>query len=108
MTRLALVVDFPGPPPAITVGGTVLGGTVREIGEGYTKEQKLLDGLSKRERQVLEGIAAGHSVARIASTIGISRKTINSYRYRIFDHLGVANDVQATLFFLNATTGATP
>lgn len=89
-------------PASIAIGTQVLGGTVVEIGAVITASQRLVAGLSQRERQVMEGIAAGHCVSRIATELGISRKTVNSYRYRIHEQLEVGNDVQAVLLFINS------
>ena len=38
----------------------------------------------------------GHKVTDISERLSLSPKTINSYRYRIFEKLDVANDVGLT------------
>jgi two-component system response regulator NreC len=47
--------------------------------------------LSRRERDVLNRIAAGFSSSDIASRLSLSPKTIDTYRSRIMVKLGVSN-----------------
>jgi DNA-binding CsgD family transcriptional regulator len=53
------------------------------------------DGLSRREREVLTLIAAGHSDAKIAVELSISRKTVGHHVSAILTKLGVENRTQA-------------
>lgn len=46
------------------------------------------DELSRRELQVLRGLAYGRTNRQIAENLGISVKTIDSYRTRLTDKLG--------------------
>lgn len=55
-----------------------------------------LDTLSEREKQVLMMVVNCQSVQQIADTLFVSAKTVNTYRYRIFDKLGVDSDVKLT------------
>lgn len=52
--------------------------------------------LSERELQVFIMITKGAKVQDIAEKLCLSPKTVNSYRYRIFDKLSVQNDVELT------------
>jgi two-component system invasion response regulator UvrY len=52
--------------------------------------------LSEREMQVLIMITSGEKVNEIADQLCISSKTVNSYRYRLFEKLGVNSDVELT------------
>jgi DNA-binding CsgD family transcriptional regulator len=52
-------------------------------------------GLTERERDVLELVAAGHSDVEIASVLFISRKTVNKHVGAILAKLGVRNRAQA-------------
>lgn len=61
-------------------------------------KNSLFDLLSKREMQILLMIAQGLTVQDIANKLFLSAKTVNGHRYRIFDKLGVKNDVE--LIFL--------
>lgn len=53
--------------------------------------------LSERELQTAILIANGAKVQTIADTFCVSPKTINSYRYRIFEKLNIHSDVELTL-----------
>lgn len=54
------------------------------------------DILSERELQVLMMITKGIKVGEISEKLHLSPKTVNSYRYRIFEKLSVKNDVELT------------
>lgn len=54
------------------------------------------DLLSERELQVMLMITKGMKVQDIADKLCLSPKTVNSYRYRIFEKLNVKNDVELT------------
>lgn len=60
------------------------------------QQGELLAKLSKREIQVAQMIARGRRSATIAQLLNISSKTVNTFRYRIFDKLGVSGDVELT------------
>ena len=53
--------------------------------------------LSVRELQIATLIMHGQRVADIAAQLHLSPKTINSYRYRIFDKLSVDSDVELVI-----------
>jgi len=53
--------------------------------------------LSERELQVAQMITSGHRAGEVAAILNISAKTINTHKYRIYDKLGVSNDVELTL-----------
>lgn len=52
--------------------------------------------LSERELQIMMMITKGQRVVDISEQLGLSPKTINSYRYRLFDKLEVKGDVGLT------------
>ena len=52
--------------------------------------------LSERELQVTMMITSGHKVQEISDVLFLSPKTVNSYRYRIFEKLQIKNDVELT------------
>jgi DNA-binding CsgD family transcriptional regulator len=54
-----------------------------------------LDGLTPRERAVLDGIAEGLDNQEIAGRLGLSEKTVRNHISRIFDKLGVEHRYQA-------------
>ena len=61
------------------------------------KGESPLDQLSERELQVALMISSGVKVLDISEMLHLSPKTVNSYRYRIFEKTGVSNDVALTL-----------
>ena len=63
-------------------------------------DQSPFDVLSERELQVAVMIISGVRVVDISEKLYLSSKTINSYRYRIFDKLQVSSDVELTLLAL--------
>ena len=59
-------------------------------------ETSPLDVLSERELQVMLMITQGVKVQDISEKLHLSPKTVNSYRYRLFEKLGVTSDVELT------------
>jgi len=55
------------------------------------------DSISEREMQIAMMIFQCKKVSEIADKLCLSPKTVNSYRYRMFDKLNVVGDVQLTL-----------
>lgn len=54
------------------------------------------DGLSDRELQIMMMITQGQKVTDIAEHLNVSAKTVNSYRYRMFEKLAISGDVELT------------
>jgi DNA-binding NarL/FixJ family response regulator len=48
-----------------------------------------LERLSSRERQVLQMLVEGHATAHIANTLSLSPKTVETYRARMMEKLGI-------------------
>jgi two-component system, NarL family, invasion response regulator UvrY len=68
--------------------------------------------LSERELQIMMMIVSCHRVQSISDKLCLSPKTVNTYRYRIFDKLGISSDVEMTLLamrwgMIDETTVAT-
>ncbi len=55
-----------------------------------------LDTLSQREMEVTMLTLQGLSIQSIAKILGVSPKTVCTYRYRIFEKLNISNDVELT------------
>ena len=53
--------------------------------------------LSSREMQIMLMVVNCHKVKDISTNLHLSPKTVNSYRYRIFEKLNVSSDVELTL-----------
>lgn len=52
--------------------------------------------LSEREMQIMMMITQGEKINDIAEKLNVSPKTVNSYRYRMFDKLKIDGDVELT------------
>lgn len=59
-------------------------------------EESPFEKLSERELQVMLMIVHGQKVQEISDKLCLSPKTVNSYRYRLFEKLKVSNDVELT------------
>lgn len=68
--------------------------------KGIDGRQSAFETLVERELQVLLMVAKGMSAQEIAGKFNVSPKTVNGYRYRIFEKLEVKNDVELTLLAL--------
>jgi len=80
---------------AVQQGETYVGQDVRAHARpDVPREESLLPELTPREAQVFLLLARGHSVARVASTIGISAKTAYAHRSNIYTKMGVQSDHQ--------------
>ena len=52
--------------------------------------------LSQREAEVVTLILQGKSIQEMAEMLVLSDKTVNTYRYRLYDKLHIKNDVELT------------
>ncbi|HEX4327943.1 MAG TPA: response regulator transcription factor [Burkholderiales bacterium] len=64
----------------------------------YKAEQAPHEALSQREFQVFQLIAAGESVSGIADRLKLSPNTVSTYRSRILEKTGAANDVGIAMY----------
>ena len=64
---------------------------------GDENQDSPFEKLSQRELQTAMMIANGQKVQSIADIFCVSPKTVNSYRYRIFEKLDINSDVELTL-----------
>ncbi len=60
------------------------------------KNQSPFELLSQRETQVMLMVTQGLSNQEISDRLCLSPKTVSTYRYRLFEKLGVGNDVELT------------
>jgi DNA-binding NarL/FixJ family response regulator len=65
----------------------------------YSKESNAspFEMLSEREMQIAMMIVSCNKVQNISDNLCLSPKTVNSYRYRIFEKMGINSDVELTL-----------
>ena len=64
------------------------------------EEQDIWESLSPREQQVLRLVALGHTSAEIAGQLGLSDKTVETYRYRGMEKLGLKTRATLVRFAL--------
>ena len=72
--------------------------------EGLMKEgprKAALDSLSHREFEVLTRLASGLSVKEVAKHIGVSQKSVTTYRTRLMDKLNLANNAEIVRYALD-------
>ena len=68
------------------------------ISTNKTAPKKASIVISEREKQVLELICKGYSNAEIAVELGISKRTADGHRSRLFDKTGAKNSPNLVLF----------
>jgi DNA-binding NarL/FixJ family response regulator len=79
----------------ITGGGKYISSSLAEkLASMLGGETPLHDSLSIREYQVMLLIASGKTITAIAEEMSLSVKTISTYRTRIFEKMGVTNNVE--------------
>jgi DNA-binding NarL/FixJ family response regulator len=61
-------------------------------------ERADVSSLSKREQEVVRGVADGLSNREIAKNLGLTEHTVKNYLFRIFDKLGVSSRVEVVLY----------
>lgn len=59
--------------------------------ESHAAEREQFEKLSERERSILRLIAAGYSAPEIGSQLSISAKTVDTYKQRIQDKIGLSH-----------------
>lgn len=77
---------------AIQAGRRYLSPEVASVVAGQLQKPRQaspLESLSSRERQVLQLVAEGRSSAWIADALSLSAKTVDTYRSRLMDKLGI-------------------
>jgi two-component system response regulator NreC len=65
-----------------------------------TDKEEMWDSLSEREREVLKMVALGHTSAEIASQLSLSAKTVETYRTRGMEKLGLRTRAALVKFAL--------
>lgn len=74
---------------------------LKQLGGGDASDEDgeltLFDRLSEREMQIAMMVVDCHKVQDISDKLCLSPKTVNSYRYRIFEKLEISSDVELAL-----------
>ena len=74
---------------------------LKQLGGGDVREEdgqlQLFDRLSEREMQIAMMVVDCQKVQDISDKLCLSPKTVNSYRYRIFEKLEISSDVELAL-----------
>lgn len=70
---------------------------LKQLGGDGDGELSLFDRLSEREMQIAMMVVDCQKVQDISDKLCLSPKTVNSYRYRIFEKLEIASDVELAL-----------
>ena len=65
--------------------------------KGGESELSLFERLSEREMQIAMMVVDCQKVQDISDKLCLSPKTVNSYRYRIFEKLEISSDVELAL-----------
>lgn len=75
----------------VVCGGTFVTPSIREKMQKMKRDGQSAVQLSKREREVIKLIALGKSSKEIARVMEISPRTVDTYRKRLMDKLGLKN-----------------
>jgi two-component system, NarL family, invasion response regulator UvrY len=78
------------------VAADVAGNLAATLIKGGTPGSAPFEQLSQRETQVMLMVTKGYTTQAISDRLCLSPKTVSTYRYRLFEKLGVANDVELT------------
>lgn len=82
----------------VVQGGVYVAGECHVAAHGAEEHERgRLPELTAREAQVFLLLARGHSVARVASTVGISNKTAYAHRSSIYAKLSLTSDYELRL-----------
>jgi FixJ family two-component response regulator len=89
---------------AVEAGFSRLEAECRERGEA-SEAQALLDGLTTREREVLDMVARGWSTKEIARALDVSPRTIETHRANLGEKLGTTSVAEMVRIVLAGGSG---
>lgn len=70
---------------------------LKQVGDNGDDDESIFDRLSERELQIAMMVVDCQKVQDISDKLCLSPKTVNSYRYRIFEKLEISSDVELAL-----------
>ncbi len=88
----------------VSVGGRYISPTIAQalaLSHISGQETSAFEKLSQRELQVMYMLVQGNRVQEISEKLHLSPKTVSTYRYRLFEKLGVHNDAELTRMAIN-------
>ena len=100
----AAVAELPLALQSVMRGETYLTPKIsQDVVQGFLRESQdeepgPLEGLTKRQREILQLIAEGRSTKEIAQILDVSAKTVETHRMRMMDRLGI-HDVPGLVRF---------
>jgi DNA-binding CsgD family transcriptional regulator len=77
---------------------------LERVGAEIANGRDNFDGLTPRQRESLALLAAGLRSYEIGARLGISEATVKSHLQQIYRRLGVTNRVEASTYYLRATS----
>lgn len=86
-------------------------GRAENVGNARLREaaaRSRLERLTPREREVLSGMAAGHSNRAIAEQLAISPRTVEIHRSNMLHKIGAAHTSEAVRIAIEASLGGQP
>lgn len=86
----------------VPTGGLMMDPGLNPHSETRLQMDEKLEILSKREREVLKAVAYGYTNREIAERLGISVKSIETYRYRVAEKLEFKSRADLVRFALEA------
>lgn len=79
---------------ALHEGHLVLGSRRQEAAQKNLAKE-CINGLSRRQREVLQGLASGETNATMAAGLGLSARTVEAYRRSLMNRLGASHVSEA-------------
>ena len=103
LVKEAAVAELPVALEAVAAGRTHLSPAIaRHVVAGFldhaSEVESPLEGLTPRQREILQLVAEGHNSKAIAARLGISSKTVDIHRARLMERLGI-HDVPGLVRF---------
>lgn len=85
--------------------GSPIASLAQALAPGAIDGSRSLEGLTRREREVLGLAAQGFAAKQVARQLGISPKTVEQHKTRIFTKLGVPNQAAAVAVLARSENG---